>query len=122
MRAPSHAYTSPPCYLAPISVTNQVGIVWVEVLLQVPYFFAALAAWRARAPWIRIPTIVYGSHTATTLVPILAHFLADTRLSTTERARLVAIYAPYLLMPLLMLWRACTREHLFPERVRAKKQ
>ena len=45
------------------------GIVYVEVFLQVPFFLAAIVAWLRRSNWIRIPTIIYGAHTATTLVP-----------------------------------------------------
>ena len=45
------------------------GVVWAECLLQLPYFLVALYAWATRGNWIRVPTIVYGAHTATTLVP-----------------------------------------------------
>lgn len=45
------------------------GIVYVEVFGQVPFFVAAVYAWLRKANWIRIPTIIYGAHTATTLVP-----------------------------------------------------
>lgn len=61
--------------------------------------------------WIRVPTIVYSSHVATTLLPILAHVLFhDFPLkphpgpqTLKERLLLVSIYAPYLLVPVLML-------------------
>ena len=85
-----------------------VGIVWAELLLQVPFFIAALVA-VVSSERMRLPTIIYGAHTATTLVPILAHFWGDASLTLQQRATLIAIYCPYLIMPLAMLWRASTR-------------
>ena len=40
----------------------------------------------------RIPFIVYGAHTATTMIPILGEICGSTRLAL--------IYLPYLLFPL----------------------
>ena len=40
----------------------------------------------------RTPFIVYGAHTATTMIPILGEMFGSTRL--------VLIYLPYLLFPL----------------------
>ena len=94
-----------------------------ELTLQVPFFFAALAAFfAARAGgagsdirWLRVPAIAYGAHTATTMIPILATCaLADAPgLGPRERAVLVAIYLPYLIMPLAILWRAAVSETVF---------
>ncbi|XP_039986607.1 sigma intracellular receptor 2 isoform X2 [Xiphias gladius] len=61
--------------------------------------------------WIRTPAIMYSTHVATTLVPILAHILfyqfpmKPHRGPQTlqERWLLVFIYAPYLLVPVLLL-------------------
>ena len=84
----------------------------MELLLQVPFFFVALSAFIWRRNFIRIPVIVYGAHTATTLVPILAELFEMRGVTSTQRALIVAIYAPYLIMPLLMLWRAWSREEI----------
>ena len=62
--------------------------------------------------WIRTPAIVYSAHVATTLLPILAHILFyqfptgphPGPQSLQERWLLVSIYAPYLLVPLLLLF------------------
>jgi hypothetical protein len=40
---------------------------------------------------------------------VLAEFIGAPGLSDVEKAKLVAIYSPYLIMPLLMLWRAASR-------------
>lgn len=61
--------------------------------------------------WIRIPAIVYSTHVATTLIPILAHILFyqfplkpnPGPQTVQERWLLVSIYAPYLLVPVLLL-------------------
>lgn len=61
--------------------------------------------------WIRTPAIVYSTHVATTLVPILAHILFHQfptkphagPQTPKERWLLVSIYIPYLLVPLLLL-------------------
>jgi hypothetical protein len=45
------------------------GVVWAECVLQLPFFLVALYAWLTLGNYIRIPTIMYGAHTATTLVP-----------------------------------------------------
>jgi hypothetical protein len=83
------------------------AIVYCEVGLQLPYFFFAIRGWLARDEAVRIPTIIYGAHVATTLVPILGTFAAPMPgVTDAQRAALVGIYAPYLLVPLLMCWRA----------------
>lgn len=61
--------------------------------------------------WIRTPAIVYSTHVATTLIPILAHILLHQfpvkphpgPQTTQERWLLVSIYAPYLVVPVLLL-------------------
>lgn len=90
------------------------AIVWVEVLLQLPFFFYALAAWLRADNGLRVPLIIYAAHVATTLVPIFGVFAAATAIPADKRAVLAAIYAPYLLMPLAFLYRAVSRPQLFP--------
>lgn len=68
------------------------SVVWVELCLQLPFFFVAVKVLRDRdEAAFRIPFIVYGAHTATTMIPILGE-IASTRLAL--------IYLPYLLFPL----------------------
>lgn len=62
--------------------------------------------------WIRTPAILYSAHVATTLLPILGHILFyqfpvephPGPKTLQERWLLVSIYAPYLLVPLLLLF------------------
>ncbi|CAN9511118.1 unnamed protein product [Ophioblennius macclurei] len=83
-----------------------------EALLQGPFFpVAAYAFLKGGCKWIRTPAIVYSAHVATTLVPILAHILFfqfpekphPGPQTPQERWLLVSIYAPYLLVPVLLL-------------------
>ncbi|XP_028321107.1 sigma intracellular receptor 2 [Gouania willdenowi] len=83
-----------------------------EVLFQLPFFpVAAYAFLRGGCQWIRTPSIIYSTHVATTLVPILAHILfypfpiepPSGPQTPRERWLLVSIYAPYLLVPVLLL-------------------
>ncbi|QDZ26098.1 DUF2781 domain-containing protein [Chloropicon primus] len=80
------------------------SIIWCELLLQVPFFLAATYAFVCSKNWIRLPALMYGIHTATTLVPILGSLWlnSDAKLSDVERLTLTGIYLPYLVMPLLL--------------------
>lgn len=98
------------------------SIISAELFLQVPYFLMAVYAWLTSSNWIRIPTIVYGAHTATTLIPILATIALHADLTNEQKAMLVAIYIPYLLMPLALIWRAASRAVLFPDTTKALKK
>ncbi|XP_070572774.1 sigma intracellular receptor 2-like [Ptychodera flava] len=84
-----------------------------EVLLQFPFFFVATAAFfQGTAKRLRIPLLVYSSHVATTVIAILAHILfhdfSESRYpgpeTMQERLFLGAVYSPYLIVPLLLLF------------------
>ncbi|XP_029964811.1 sigma intracellular receptor 2 [Salarias fasciatus] len=88
------------------------SFIFCEAVLQGPFFpVAAYAFLKGGCRWIRTPAIVYSVHVATTLVPILAHILLypfptgphPGPQTSRERWLLVSIYAPYLLVPLLLL-------------------
>ncbi|KAI8140189.1 transmembrane protein 6/97 [Fennellomyces sp. T-0311] len=70
------------------------GVVFCEMLLQLPFFFAACyGLWK-----------VYASHVATTMVPILAElYNPDFGLVQSERYMLLGFYLPYLFIPLMIL-------------------
>uniref|UniRef100_A0A3B3SLD3 Transmembrane protein 97 n=1 Tax=Paramormyrops kingsleyae TaxID=1676925 RepID=A0A3B3SLD3_9TELE len=61
--------------------------------------------------WIRTPAIIYSTHVATTLIPILAYILFNQfpnsphpgPKTSRERLTLMAIYSPYLIIPLMLL-------------------
>ncbi|KAF6735991.1 Transmembrane protein 97 [Oryzias melastigma] len=88
------------------------SFVFCEALVQMPFFpIAAYAFLKGGCKWIRTPAIVYSTHVATTLLPILSHILFHQFPQTPhpgpqsprERWLLVSIYAPYLLVPVLLL-------------------
>ncbi|KAM6933097.1 sigma intracellular receptor 2 [Xenentodon cancila] len=88
------------------------SFIFCEALFQTPFFpIAAYAFLKGGCKWIRTPAIVYSTHVATTLVPILAHILFykfpvkphPGPQTLQERWLLVSIYAPYLLVPVLLL-------------------
>ncbi|XP_051891176.1 sigma intracellular receptor 2 [Pristis pectinata] len=83
-----------------------------EALLQMPFFpVAAYAFYKGSRSWIRTPAIVYSTHVATTVISILGHILFNDFSKSTypgpntlsERLSLLAIYIPYLLIPVMIL-------------------
>ncbi|XP_041797282.1 sigma intracellular receptor 2 [Chelmon rostratus] len=89
------------------------AFVCCEALFQMPFFpIAAYAFLKGGCKWIRTPAILYSAHVATTLLPILGHILFyqfpvephPGPKTLQERWLLVSIYAPYLLVPLLLLF------------------
>ena len=77
------------------------ALIYGELALQLPFFFVAVYAFWRRLNWIRMPALAYGVHTATTLLPILLELAASPDIATrAARAQLLALYTPYLLLPL----------------------
>ncbi|XP_023700691.1 sigma intracellular receptor 2 [Paramormyrops kingsleyae] len=88
------------------------SFVFCEALLQMPFFpIAAYAFLKGSCRWIRTPAIIYSTHVATTLIPILAYILFNQfpnsphpgPKTSRERLTLMAIYSPYLIIPLMLL-------------------
>lgn len=77
------------------------SLVACECFVQFPFFFVATYAFIAKANWIRIPALIYGVHVSTTMVPILAEILYGSH-SGPHSLALAGIYAPYLIVPLLL--------------------
>ncbi|XP_029468409.1 sigma intracellular receptor 2 isoform X2 [Rhinatrema bivittatum] len=85
--------------------------VYCEALLQLPFFpVAAYAFYKGGCKWIRIPAIVYSTHVVTSVLTIIVELLFSDfptfkvgPLRLQERLTLVSVYAPYLLIPLLLL-------------------
>lgn len=77
------------------------ALVWSEVLLQLPFFFVAAAAFAKGDARIVRPAAAYGFSVATTLVPILAELAASPAITDeASRRTLLAFYTPYLVLPL----------------------
>ena len=91
--------TSDPVMTAPFPPWFR-ALVLGELVFQLPFFFVATYAFACRRNWIRIPALVYGVHTATTLLPILLEVYESTTVpSPAARAQLLLLYAPYLILP-----------------------
>lgn len=71
--------------------------------------------------WIRMPALIYGVHTATTLVPILGDILFGPN-SGPHSLALAGIYIPYLIVPALLAWRMAACENPFPSRKSIKRK
>mmetsp|Transcript_2036 Transcript_2036/g.3209 ORF Transcript_2036/g.3209 Transcript_2036/m.3209 type:complete len:131 (-) Transcript_2036:157-549(-) len=109
------------------------SLVTLEVLLQLPFFFLAVYALlqqpqlkknEERGEQINYALIrgdglfrslcmIYGSMTATTLIPILASFLLDEDTTVGEKGVLVGFYLPYLIFPLWLVVIAVCEENVF---------
>jgi hypothetical protein len=80
------------------------SFIWAELLFQTPFFFVATYGLLFKKNWIRIPSIIYGAHVATTVWAIIAEFVASTTISEKEKMVLFSFYAPYFIIPALLMW------------------
>ena len=89
----------------------QVGI-WLEIVVQAPFYVVAIYAFRRQRNWIRLPSMLYATVLLTIMPIVLAEEFAGQH--KTPRPLLVAaVYGPYVLMPLLLLARVWSPE-VFP--------
>jgi hypothetical protein len=91
-----------------------------EVLVQVPFFVVAVHVLSntdkyrySGNSWFKTMCLVYGSHAATTLIPILATTLFNEVNSFSEKAVLLGLYFPYLLFPLWLIYICATNDDIF---------
>lgn len=90
--------------------------VFLELLFQLPFFFFAVHAFYHGLQHIRIPSIIYATHVATTVAIILPPLYVDcTNESEVMRVMLVALYSIYLIIPIALLYRMCASEQPFEE-------
>ena len=78
------------------------SFIFAELLLQLPFFIFAIYGLIYKKKILRIPSIVYGSHTATTLIPILSEILFSDILNFKEKAILTSFYLPYFILPVII--------------------
>jgi len=91
-----------------------------EMLFQLPFFVVATRAIlrsekEAPPSWFRSACLVYGSHTSTTLFPILATILLNEENTLTEKATLFGFYFPYLLFPAWLVYICVVNEDIFTD-------
>ena len=100
------------------------SLVSIEVMFQLPFFFLAVYALlqqpispqnrRIRGDGqFKTLCVVYGSSTATTLVPILQHILSDEETTLSEKGILLSFYLPYLIFPVWLVMIAICNEDMF---------
>ncbi len=73
-----------------------------ELFFQMPFFVVALYGLWNKKNWVRIPSIVYGSHVSTTVIPILFEFFTSKLLKMEEKFMLFVFYSPFLFIPLML--------------------
>ena len=102
------------------------SLVAIEVLFQLPFFFLAVYAifnsnrngknkntlFRGDGLF-RSLCIIYGSSTATTLIPIFASILTDADSTPSEKGVLLSFYLPYIVFPLWLVIIAVCEQNVF---------
>lgn len=94
------------------------AIIGGELLLQLPFFFVALFALlnahRVNGKgWFRSACMIYGTHTATTLIPIFTCHYSNPNATILEKTIVISIYMPYLVFPLWLVYIALASEDVF---------
>lgn len=109
------------------------SFLFCELVFQLPFFpIATYAFFKGGCKWIRTPAIIYSVHTITTLIPILTTLLFEDFSKASglkgqgpktirERLTLVSFYAPYFLIPLMLLLFMLRSPHYKYEEKRKKK-
>jgi hypothetical protein len=98
------------------------SLIATELILQLPFFFVALYAFLNRREWIRLPLVAYGGFVSATMVPILSELCFATSLHPSQRAALLGMYLPYLVVPaMFVVWGCSGAERLFEVRGRMLK-
>jgi uncharacterized membrane protein YhdT len=93
------------------------SVVLFELLFQLPFFFVSVSIIR-RYPenhkktteqypkWFQKSCLVYGSHVATTLIPIIGTFVSSSDMTAQQKVITIGVYSPYFIFPLLLLFYA----------------
>jgi len=89
------------------------SLICCEIVVQLPFFFSACYYFgnhdaTSYPDWFRSYCLIYGAHTATTMVPILTTLATTEKVTANERYVLLSFYLPYLFFPLWILYIAAT--------------
>ena len=79
------------------------SFITAELLFQLPFFFIAVYGFWMKKIWIRTPSIIYGAHTTTTVIPILSEIIFSTKNTLQEKYILFGFYFPYFFVPFLLM-------------------
>jgi emopamil binding protein len=86
--------------------------IWLDVLLFGPFYAAAIYAFARGRDWIRLPAVIWASMLFTNVFIILFDELKGIH-ATPSPGVVVAANAPWLLVPLVVVWRVARSEHPF---------
>ena len=95
------------------------SFVYCEVFFQVPFFIYAVRTLllKQSSTRFRLLSLIYGSHTVTTLVPILSSIIwqgdDEYNKNSLEKCILFCFYLPYLIFPLWLVIIALNSENMF---------
>ncbi len=90
--------------------------IWIDVLFFGPFYAVALYAYARGRDWIRMISVVWASVMMTNVTIILGEEFMGPH-ATPERFMVTLANLPWLLFPLLVLWRMWHSEHPFTEEV-----
>lgn len=102
------------------------SLVAIEVLFQLPFFFVAVYAFHPSTRLcgdglFRSLCIIYGSSTATTLIPILSSIISDEDTTIEEKGILLGFYLPYLIFPIWLVSIAVCEQNVFGSETKKKE-
>ena len=102
------------------------SIIAGECIFQLPFFFVAVHVLMntdkySGSGWFRSMCMIYGTHTATTLLPILACHCENADATFVEKAMVISIYLPYLIFPLWLVYIAFVSEDVLGKSIESKK-
>lgn len=94
------------------------AIVSGELLFQLPFFVIAVhvllhSEKYSGKGWFRSMCTVYGSHTSTTLLPILVCHCVNENATVLEKCMVTSIYLPYLIFPLWLTYISVVSDDIF---------
>ncbi len=84
--------------------------IWLDVLLFGPFYAAAIYAFARGRDWIRLPSVIWASMLFTNVFIILFDELKGTHAAPSPGV-VVAANAPWLLVPIVVIWRMARSEH-----------
>ena len=92
--------------------------IWLDVLVFGPFYAVAIYAFTRGRDWIRLPSVIWSSMLFTNVVIILFDELKGIH-ATPSPGVVVAANAPWLVVPLVVIWRVARSEHPFTREVPA---
>jgi len=90
--------------------------IWLDVLVFGPFYAAALYAYAKGRDWIRLPSVIWATMLFTNVFIILFDELKGVH-ATPHPLAVVAANAPWMVVPVLVVWRVGRSEHPFTEAV-----